>query len=181
MNQYSIRGFPDLLITSTQFNKLKTREKKLLLLDRCNWFISSIIKEHIKLNIPYGRYVNLHSQILKKYLGDRTYKDVQMCLIGLGIIIENPKYSTSKFSKSFSLTTKAIKLDTEETHIYSKKFNSRLKTLSEVNFRETYTHPILKKILDNIKSDLKLKSALLNLDLDVKFTPCIIHTAHLLQ
>ena len=149
MNQYSIRGFPDLLITSTQFNKLKTREKKLLLLDRSNWFISSIIKEHIKLNVPYGRYVNLHSQILKKYLGDRTYKDVQMCLIGLGIIIENPKYSTSKFSKSFSLTTKAIKLDTEETHIYSKKFNSRLKTLSEVNFRETYTHPILKKILDN--------------------------------
>ena len=149
MNQYSIKGFPDLLTTSTQFNKLKTREKRLLLLDRCNWFISSIIKEHIKLDSPYGTYVNLHSQILKKYLGDRTYKDVQMCLIGLGIIIENPKYSTNKFSKSFSLTPKAIKLETEETHIYSKKFNSKIKALSEINFRETYSHPILKKILDN--------------------------------
>jgi hypothetical protein len=149
MNQYSIKGFPDLLTTSTQFNKLKTREKKLLLLDRCNWFISSIIKEHLKLDFPYGTYVNLHSQILKKYLGDRTYKDVQMCLIGLGIIIENPKYSTNKFSKSFSLTPKAIKLETEETHIYSKKFNSKIKALSEINFRETYSHPILKKILDN--------------------------------
>ena len=135
--------------TSTQFSKLKTREKKLLLLDRCNWFISSIIKEHLKLDFPYGTYVNLHSQILKKYLGDRTYKDVQMCLIGLGIIIENPKYSTNKFSKSFSLTPKAIKLETEETHIYSKKFNSKIKALSEINFRETYSHPILKKILDN--------------------------------
>lgn len=149
MNQYSIKGFPDLLTTSTQFNKLKTREKRLLLLDRCNWFISSIIKEHIKLDSPYGTYVNLHSQILKKYLGDRTYKDVQMCLIGLGIIIENPKYSTSKFSKSFSLTPKAIKLSTNETHIYSKKFNSKIKTLSKVNFREIYSHPILKKILNN--------------------------------
>ena len=137
------------MTTSTQFNKLKTREKKLLLLDRCNWFISSIIKEHLKLDFPYGTYVNLHSQILKKYLGDRTYKDVQMCLIGLGIIIENPKYSTNKFSKSFSLTPKAIKLETEETHIYSKKFNSKIKALSEINFRETYSHPILKKILDN--------------------------------
>jgi len=149
MNQYSIKGFPNLLTTSTQFSKLKTREKKLLLLDRCNWFISSIIKEHLKLDFPYGTYVNLHSQILKKYLGDRTYKDVQMCLIGLGIIIENPKYSTNKFSKSFSLTPKAIKLETEETHIYSKKFNSKIKALSEINFRETYSHPILKKILDN--------------------------------
>ena len=72
-----------------------------------------------------------------------------MCLIGLGIIIENPKYSTNKFSKSFSLTPKAIKLETEETHIYSKKFNSKIKALSEINFRETYSHPILKKILDN--------------------------------
>ena len=149
INQYSIKGFPDLLTTSTQFNKLKTREKRLLLLDRCNWFISSIIKEHIKLDSPYGTYVNLHSQILKKYLGDRTYKDVQMCLIGLGIIIENPKYSTNKFSKSFSLTPKAIKLSTNETHIYSKKFNSKIKTLSKVNFREIYSHPILKKILNN--------------------------------
>ena len=149
MNQYSIKNFPDLLTNSIQFSKLKTREKKLLLLDRCNWFISSIIKEHLKLDFPYGTYVNLHSQILKKYLGDRTYKDVQMCLIGLGIIIENPKYSTNKFSKSFSLTPKAIKLETEETHIYSKKFNSKIKALSEINFRETYSHPILKKILDN--------------------------------
>ena len=149
MNQYSIKNFPDLLTNSIQFSKLKTREKKLLLLDRCNWFISSIVKEQIKLDAPYGTYVNLHSQILKKYLGDRTYKDIQMCLIGLGIIIENPKYSTRKFSKSFALTPKAIKLDTEETHIYSKKFNFKIKALSEINFRETYSHPILKKILDN--------------------------------
>ena len=44
MKQYTIKGFADLLITSTQFNNQKTRDKKLLLLDRCNWLISSIIR-----------------------------------------------------------------------------------------------------------------------------------------
>jgi hypothetical protein len=149
MNQYTIKGFADLLVTSTQLNKLKTREKKLLLLDRCNWYISSIINQNIKEDKPYGAYVNLNSQILKKYLGDRNYKDIQKCLVGLGIIIENNKYSTSKFSKSFSLTKKAIKLGIEKTHTYSKKFNVKIKELSEISYADIYTNPILKKLLDN--------------------------------
>ena len=72
MKQYTFKGFADILVTSTQFNNQKTRDKKLLLLDRCNWLISSIIKLHIKLNEPYGKYLNLQSQILKKYIGYRT-------------------------------------------------------------------------------------------------------------
>ena len=101
MNQYTIKGFPDLLVTSTQYKKLKTREKRLLLLDRCNWFISVIVKDNIKKNEPYGTFVNLLSQILKKYLGDREYKDIELCLKGLGIIIINGTYSSSNFPKSF--------------------------------------------------------------------------------
>ena len=88
MKQYTINGFADLLVSSTQFKKLKTREKKLLLLDRCNWYISSIVKQNIQEDKHYGSYVNLNSQLLKKYLGDRIYKDIQLCLVGLGIIIE---------------------------------------------------------------------------------------------
>jgi len=149
MNQYTIKGFADLMVTSTQFSKLNTREKKLLLLDRCNWFISSIVKEHLKLDKPFGTYVNLYSQILKKHIGDRTYKDVKLCLIGLGIIIENPKYSTSKFSKSFSLSPKAIKLGIVNSVVYSKKFNAKLNVLSEFSFKNTYSNPVLKKILNN--------------------------------
>jgi len=52
MKQYTINGFADLLVSSTQFKKLKTREKKLLLLDRCNWYISSIIKQNIQEDKP---------------------------------------------------------------------------------------------------------------------------------
>jgi hypothetical protein len=37
MKQYTFKGFADILVTSTQFNNKKTRDKKLLLLDRCNW------------------------------------------------------------------------------------------------------------------------------------------------
>lgn len=121
----------------------------MLLLDRCNWFISAIIKSTLKLNEPFDNYVNLQSQILKKYLGNRSYKDIIMCLIGVGIIIENPKYSTNKFSKSFALTPKAIKLGIEDTIIYSKKFNIKLNALKEFNYKDTSSNPILKKILIN--------------------------------
>ena len=115
MEQYSIKGFADLLVNSTQFKKLKTKEKQLLLLDRCNWFISAIVKDNIKTDKTYGTYVNLNSQILKKYLGDRAYKDIEQCLKGLGIIIINDKYSSSNFSKSFKLSPKAIQLGITET------------------------------------------------------------------
>ena len=88
MNQYTIKSFADLLVKSTQFKKLKTKEKKLLLLDRCNWYVSAIVRDNIKNDNPYGSYANLSSKVLKKYLGDRNYKDIELCLKGLGIIIK---------------------------------------------------------------------------------------------
>jgi len=149
MNQYTIEGFADILVTSTQYQKLKTREQKLLLLDRCNWFISVIIKDNIKKNEPYGTFVNLLSQILKKYLGDREYKDIELCLEGLGIIIINDKYSSSNFPKSFKLSPKAIRLGVKETLVYSKKFNTKLKTFSTLNYSKIESQPVLKKLLNN--------------------------------
>ena len=149
MNQYTIKGFADILVTSTQFSKLKRREQKLLLLDRCNWFISAIVKDNIKTDKTYGTYVNLNSQILKKYLGDRAYKDIEQCLKGLGIIIINDKYSSSNFSKSFKLSPKAIQLGITETLVYSKKFITKLKTFSILNYSEIESQPVLKKLLNN--------------------------------
>ena len=149
MKQYTINGFADLLVGSTQFKKLKTREKKLLLLDRCNWYISSIVKQNVQEDKPYGSYVNLNSQLLKKYLGDRIYKDIQLCLVGLGVIIENTKYSTTKFSKSFCLTPKAVKLGVIKTNIYSKKIINKSKKGAQLNYDDSYSNPILKKIIDN--------------------------------
>jgi hypothetical protein len=149
MNQYTIEGFADILVTSTQYQKLKTREQKLLLLDRCNWFISAIVKDNIKTDKTYGTYVNLNSQILKRYLGDRAYKDIELCLKGLGIIIINDKYSSSNFSKSFKLSPKAIQLGIMATLVYSKKFNKKLKLFSTLNYSEIESKPVLKKLLNN--------------------------------
>ena len=149
MNQYTIKGFADILVTSSQYQKLKTREQKLLLLDRCNWFISAIVRDNIKTDKTYGTYVNLNSQILKRYLGDRAYKDIEQCLKGLGTIIINDKYSSSNFSKSFKLSHKAILLGVISTLVYSKKFNTKLKTFSTLNFSEIESQPVLKKLLKN--------------------------------
>lgn len=149
MKQYTIKSFADLLVSSRQFESYNTREKKLLLLDRCNWYISFIVKENILKDKPYGTFVNLNSKLLKKYLGSRNYKEIQNCLVGLGIIVENNKYSTAKFSKSFCLTKKAIKLGVVETPIYSKKFNVKIKSRQQLSFGDINSNPILKKIIDN--------------------------------
>ena len=149
MNQYTIKGFADILVTSSQYQKLKTREQKLLLLDRCNWFISAIVRDNIKTDKTYGTYVNLNSQILKRYLGDRAYKDIEQCLKGLGVIIINDKYSPSNFSKSFKLSPKTTQLGVMETLVYSKKFNTKLKTFSTLNYSEIESKPVLKKLLKN--------------------------------
>jgi hypothetical protein len=144
MKQYTIKTFADLLVGSIQFKSLETKEKKLLLLDRCNWYISLIVKQNIQQDKSYGTFVNLNSQLLKKYLGNRNYKEIQNCLIGLGVIVENNKYSTTKFSKSFCLSKRAIKLGIIETHIYSKKFNEKIKqgkqlSYTDINYGKTYS------------------------------------------
>ena len=149
MNQYTIKSFADLLVKSTQFKKLKTKEKKLLLLDRCNWYVSAIIRDNIKKDYPYGTYSNLSSKILKKYLGDRNYKDIELCLKGLGIIIKNDKYSVNKFTKSVSLSKKAIRFGVDKSIVYSKKFNEKLKKFSVYNHSQIIAQPVLNKLLNN--------------------------------
>lgn len=132
-----------------QFKSLKSKEKKLLLLDRCNWYISLIVVQNIQQDKSYGTFVNLNSKSLKKYLGNRNYKEIQNCLVGLGIIVENNKYSTAKFSKSFCLTKKAIKLGVIETQIYSKKFNKKIKQQKQLSYIDINSNPVLNKIIIN--------------------------------
>jgi len=149
MGQYTIKSFADLLVSSTQYKGLKTKEKRLLLLDRCNWFISDIVRQNIFQDKPYDTFVNISSQSLKRYLGNRNYKDIQSCLVGLSIVVANSKYSTKKFSKSFCLTKKAIELGVCETHIYSNKFKEKIKREMQLSFDDINSNSVLKKILDN--------------------------------
>ena len=146
---YTINSFSSLLATSPKYQEQETEEKKLLLLDRCNWLITRIAIINIYRNEPVYNYVNLHSVYLKKYLTNRNYKDTENCLIDLGIIQENGKYSPNRFSKSFRLTDKAIDSGIAETSILSKKFNSKIEEENNKRIEEILSNPLLKKIAIN--------------------------------
>ena len=146
---YTINGFSELLKTSFQFKEQSTEEKKLLLLDRCNWFISSIVRDNLSKNEPYGSYVNLHSEILKKYLTNREYTNIEKCLIGLGVIWKNDKYSSTKFSKSFKFTDYSLKLGISTISIQSKKFKTHISKINNERIKELDNNALLKKILEN--------------------------------
>lgn len=145
----TINNFFDLLITSTQFKSKKTESKRLLLLDRCNWLITSIVNVNLYRNQNIQEYVNLHSGYLKRYLTNRNYKDIERCLIGLGIIIINETYSTDRFTKSFRLTDKAIELGIKETYIQTEKFKLQYERINKQRIEKVQENPLLKKITIN--------------------------------
>ena len=146
---YTINGFSSLLATFPLFQEQETQEKKLLLLDRCNWLITRIAIINIFRNEPVYNYVNLHSVYLKKYLTGRNYIYIENCLIDLGIIQKNDGYATNRFSKSFRLTDKAVDSGIAETTILSKKFNSKIEEQNNKRIEEILSNPLLKKIAIN--------------------------------
>lgn len=146
---YTINGFSELLTTSSQYEKQSTEGKKLLLLDRCNWLITRIISINLNQNEPIEKYVNLHSNQLKRFLTNRNYTDIQECLFGLGIIQKNGTYSADRFSKSFKLTAKAIDLGIIETTILTDKFNRQYERINDQLIEKTLSNSLLKKILIN--------------------------------
>lgn len=152
---YTINGFFQLLTTSSQYKQQSTEAKKLLLLDRCNWFITAIVSLNLNRNQPIEEYVNLHSSHLKRYLTTRNYKDIENCLFGLGIIQINDTYSTHRFSKSFRLTNKAIELRIEDTYIHTEKFKQQYERINKKRIDEVMKNPLLKKIAVNT-SNLKV-------------------------
>ncbi|WP_296636241.1 hypothetical protein [Polaribacter sp.] len=146
---YTINGFFELLTTSSQYKRQSTEEKKLLLFDRCNWFITSVACINIQREQPYEEFVNLHSSFLKRYLTNRNYKDIENCLLGLGILQINNTYSTNRFSKSFRLTDKAVKLGIEDIDIKTEKFRRQYNRINEERIREVLDNPLYKKIATN--------------------------------
>ena len=86
---YTINGFSSLLTTSPKYQEQETEEKKLLLLDRCNWLITRIAIINIFRNEPVYNYVNLHSVYLKKYLSKILHKIYVYLIINIIIVPKN--------------------------------------------------------------------------------------------
>tara|TARA_B110000902_G_scaffold158868_1_gene182094 strand:- start:242 stop:1612 length:1371 start_codon:yes stop_codon:yes gene_type:complete len=144
MELYSLNGLIEILNISGEQAELY---------DKCNWFITCLLKRTTlndkRKEKPNNYFTNISSNVLKEYLGTRDYKDVIELLIEKDIINKNDTYSKGKFSKSYAFTEKAIKMDKVEVVVQSKSFTKRLSDISEKEYQETIKDPLLKRVLDN--------------------------------
>lgn len=82
-------------------------------------------------------------------LGGRYYKQIINSLSGIGLITINEKYSLKRFSKSFAITDKSIKLGIEKVEIKTKRFNSTLNNSIKSEFDSISNDDLIMKVLVN--------------------------------
>lgn len=144
MELYSFDGLQEIL---------NIPEERSEFYDKCNWFITCLIKRTIlddkQKDKPDNYFANISSTELKKYLGTRDYKLVVDLLIQKDIVKRNDKYSKGKFSKSYAFTNTAMNMSKVEASIKSKSFAQRLIDINYKEYQETIKNPLFKRILDN--------------------------------
>ena len=149
MKQFTIKGLKDLLNEDEYYKSLNRDSSRELYYDKCNWFISETYSTSLGNEDEVKLFQNLHSDNLKKVLGNRYYKQVISTLESLGIILTNDKYSTNNFSKSYALTKKGFGLGIIETDIITDKFSNHLKKHLNEELKETIKDEVLHKVLRN--------------------------------
>ena len=82
MELYSLNGLKEILNVSVH---------KAELYDKCNWFITCLLKRTTlndkQKDKPDNYFANISSEELKKFLGTRDYRPIVETLISNGIII----------------------------------------------------------------------------------------------
>lgn len=149
MEQYSIKGFPQLLKASGSLDNLSRGVDKLNFYDKCNWVITTIARKNYAINKSFDKYVEIHSGLLKKYLGTEYYKTIIETLSSLNLIEVNNSYSTGRNSKSYRITTEALLKGITTDIIRNKQFERRLHRLAEAEYKEVVKDPVFEKILYN--------------------------------
>jgi len=172
MKQYSLKGLQELIKSSDEYSTLAS-DKQIEINDKCNWFVTRFIQglafNDKQKDKPEDYYINISSEELKKYLGTRDYQVIINLLTTIEVIKKNNKYSKGKFSKSFAMTNKSLKMDEVVVNVYSKAFAKRLTDIKEKAFYEAIKDPLIKKILDNtakliiVEQDSYYKSEISNL------------------
>jgi len=144
MELYSLNGLEEIL---------KPRNQREDFYDKCNWFVTCLLKRTIlddkRKEKPDNYFANISSKELKKYLGTRDYIDVVEALVDLNIVERNNKYSKEKFSKSYAFTKKVKRMDIVQVEVHSKSFAKRLSDIIEKEYQETIKDPLFKSILEN--------------------------------
>ena len=124
-----LRTYKALAAIIKQTNYYKSVRDKAYLLDKVDWFVSSIIDTNLKLNQDVFCYVNIHPKRLKAFLG-RDYNAIIDLMVELGIISKNNNYSSNNFTKSFRLTSKLVRRrEIISVEIRSNRFDTELEKL----------------------------------------------------
>ena len=84
------------------YSSIVSKHYKRLFIDKCNWFITHIIKSQVKSEKGLGELVNIHSKTLKESIGNK-YNSIINALVDIEIVYINEKYSSGKFTKSYAL------------------------------------------------------------------------------
>lgn len=140
-------------------------------LEKYQWLIHKIIEENLyHKNKEYGGYVNLSSAIMNEFIGERFFKKVKQHLIISGIIEENKRYSTGKFSKSFRLSQKHLAAGAEIVKVNGGKWKSYISKLNDFyqlslqHFKnQKFPYQVMRNnlellLFDNIGAKMKIDS-----------------------
>jgi hypothetical protein len=149
MKQFSIKGLEALLSKDVYYTSIVKQDNKDLFLDKCNWLISKILKVQLQYEKGINELVNIHSDTLKKYLGDRYYKSVISSLVAVKIISINETHSSGRFSYSYSISYFSDKEDIILVPVKTKRFRNKLINQSSENFKAISENYLLKKIINN--------------------------------
>jgi hypothetical protein len=150
MKQFTIKGLKDLLNEDEYYKSLSRESSRLLYYDKCNWFISETYSTSLGNEDEVNLFQNLHSDNLKKVLGNRYYKQVISTLESLGIILINDKYSANNFSKSYAISDRAFETGIVKVKIQSKAFLKTYHSYCQYKYNEVENNVVLKKIIGNI-------------------------------
>lgn len=149
MKQFSIKGLEALLSEDVYYKGIIKQDNKDLFFDKCNWLISKILKVQLQYEKGLNELVNIHSDTLKQYLGNRYYKSITSSLSAIKIISVNETYSSGRFSYSYSISYFSDKEDIILVPVKTKRFRNKLINQSSENLKAISENYLLKKIINN--------------------------------
>jgi len=171
MYLYSIPNLHKAVQSTGLYNSKRPSEKQVLI-DKCNWFIHSIVegnKQHWDL-FNY-KPVPLSKEILKDVIGRTEYLNVKDLLEELGYITVDNKYSSASFiklyndsrvsngkkalelqptSKKYALTDKAITTGILKVGIITSRMRTKIRKYKDEKINQYINDPVHNKILNSI-------------------------------
>lgn len=149
MNQFSIITLEESLSKDTTYKAISKQYGKDLYYDKCNWLITRIIRTQLKSEKGLNELVNIHTDTLKLFLGNRYYQKVIKTLTELEIIYVNKIYSAGNFSYSYALKKKLGNKELVEVGTRNKSFREKLKKQGVKEYQQVVQDKVLYKVLVN--------------------------------